>query len=83
MSGPATADHAETAAPIRPFPRPWAALAASVAAMPGPSSHRAGPRTGGLRRAAFSIELAQISPSTVSGTTCAVQPASPCARTSS
>jgi hypothetical protein len=35
----AAAGHAATAAPIRPWPKPCATLAASVAAMPRPSSH--------------------------------------------
>jgi hypothetical protein len=54
-------------------------IAASVAAMPKPSSHRASPGTATFRRAesSITIELAWISPSTVSGTT---RP-SPCART--
>jgi hypothetical protein len=53
----ATAGHAATAAPIRPCPRPWATLAASVAAMPRPSSHRASAGTGTLRRAESSITM--------------------------
>jgi hypothetical protein len=81
----ATASHAATAAPARPCPRPWATSAARVAAIPRPSSHRANVGTGFLRRAesSITIELAYISPSTVSGTMWAVQPDSPCARTSS
>ena len=50
----ATAGHAATAAPIRPYRRPWATLAASVAAMPRPRSHRASAGTascGALSRA--------------------------------
>ena len=53
----ATAGHAATAAPIRPWPKPWATLAASVAAMPSPRSHRASAGTGVLRRAESSITI--------------------------
>jgi hypothetical protein len=56
----ATAGHAATQAPTTPWPRPWATLAASVAAMPRPRSHRASAGTGVLRRAesSMTIELA-------------------------
>jgi hypothetical protein len=52
--------HGATAAPARPWPRPWAMFAARVAAMPTPSSHHARAGTGTLRRAESSstIELA-------------------------
>ena len=53
----ATAGHAATAAPIRPWPTPWAMLAARVAAMPRPRSHRANAGTGVLRRAESSITI--------------------------
>ncbi len=39
------------------WPRPCATLAASVAAMPKPSSHRASTGTGALRRAESSITI--------------------------
>jgi hypothetical protein len=45
------AGHAATAEPIGPWPRPCATLAASVATMPRPSSHRASAGTGSFRRA--------------------------------
>ena len=56
----ATAGHAATAAPVRPWPRPCAAFAAGVAPIPSPSSHLAGAGTGTFRRAESSstIELA-------------------------
>jgi hypothetical protein len=63
--------HAATAAPIRPWPRPWLTLAARVVAIPSPRSHRASAGTAVLRRAESN---------TVSGTMRAVQPDSPCAR---
>jgi hypothetical protein len=53
----ATAGHAATAAPMGPCPSPWATLAASVAAMPNPRSHRASTGTGFLRRAESSITI--------------------------
>ena len=63
----ATAGHAATAAPTASWPGPCATLAAGVAAMPTPSSHRAIDGTGTFRRAesSINIELGQISPSTV------------------
>jgi len=42
---------------ITPCPRPWATLAARVAAIPKPSSHRASAGTGVLRRAESSITI--------------------------
>ena len=63
----ATAGHAATAAPTGPCPSPWATLAASVPAMPRPSSHRASTGTDVSRAASNTIEPAQISPSTLSG----------------
>jgi hypothetical protein len=53
----ATAGHAATAAPTGQCPRPWATLAASVAATPKPSSHRASAGTGLFRRAESSITI--------------------------
>jgi hypothetical protein len=41
----------------RHVPSPWATLAASVAAMPGPRSHRANAGTGVFRRAKSSITI--------------------------
>ena len=45
----ATGGHAATTAPDGPWPRPCVTLAASVAAMPRPRSHRASAGTGALR----------------------------------
>ena len=53
----ATAGHAATTAPTGPCTRPCATLAASVAATPRPSSHRASAGTGVLRRAESSITI--------------------------
>ena len=50
----------------RPWPRPWATLAASVATMPSPSSHRASAGTGVLRRAESSIAATAATSSTAS-----------------
>jgi hypothetical protein len=47
----ATAGHAATAAPIMPWPRPWATFAGSIAIMPKPSSHRASEGTRTRHRA--------------------------------
>lgn len=58
-------------------------LLSSLRAIPRPSRHRASGGTGTLRRAesSITIELALISPSTVSGSSRPVNPASPWART--
>ena len=53
----ATAGPAATAAPIMPWPRPWATFAASVATMPRPRSHRASAGTRTPRRAESSITI--------------------------
>jgi hypothetical protein len=53
----ATVGHAATAAPIRPWPKPWATCATSVAMMPSPGSHRANAGTDVLRRAESSITV--------------------------
>ncbi len=53
----ATAGQAATAAPAGPWPSPCATLAAKVAAMPRPSSHRASAGTGASRRAESSITI--------------------------
>jgi hypothetical protein len=50
-----TADHAAAAAPAGPCPEPCVTLAASVAAIPRPRSHRASAGTWILRRAESSI----------------------------
>jgi len=53
----ATAGHAATAAPMMPWPRPWATFAASVATMPRPSNHRASAGTRASRRTESSITI--------------------------
>jgi hypothetical protein len=53
----ATVGYAATATPVRPCPRPCTTLAASVATMPRPSSHRASAGTGTFRCAESSITI--------------------------
>ena len=55
-----TGGQAATTAPTRLCGQPWAMFAVRVAAIPGPSSHRAREGTGTRCRAAYSttIELA-------------------------
>jgi hypothetical protein len=53
----ATVGHAPTGAPARPSPSTCATLAASVAAIPSPSSHLARAGTGTFRRAEPSITI--------------------------
>jgi hypothetical protein len=53
----ATAGHAATAATTGPWLRPCATFAASVAAIPRPSSHRASAGTGTSRLAESSITI--------------------------
>jgi hypothetical protein len=66
-----------------PWPTPWAMLAPTVATMPVPSLQAASRGTRWRRRLASSttMEAAQISPSTVNGSSRAVRPDSPCERT--
>ena len=81
----ARAGHALTSAPTGPCPTPCARLAPTVATMPAPRLQAASRDTGWFRRLASStaIHAAQISPSTVNGSSRAVTPDSPCERTSS
>jgi hypothetical protein len=64
---------------------PCARLAPTVATIPVPRFHAASRGTGWFRRLAFSttMDAAQISPSTVNGSSRAVTPDSLCERTSS
>ena len=57
MPLPAAVGLAATTAPVDPWPRLCAILAASVAAMPRPSSHRANDGTATFRRAESSITI--------------------------
>ena len=79
------AGHALTRAPTGPCPTPCARLAPTVATIPAPRLQAASRGTGWFRRLASSttMDAAQISPSTVNGSSRAVTPDSPCERTSS
>ena len=70
----ASAGHALTRAPIRPWPTPCARFAPTVATMPAPRLQAARRGTGWFRRLASSttMDAAQISPSTVNGRSRAV-----------
>ena len=78
-----TAGQAATTAPTGPWDQPWAMFAVRVAAMPSPSSQRAREGTGTRCRAAYKMTMleAYTRPSIVAGSSRAVIPLSPCART--
>ena len=81
----ASAGQALIRAPTGPSPMPCARLAPTVATIPAPRLQAASRGTGWSRRlaSATTMEAAQISPSTVNGSSRAVTPDSPCERTSS
>ena len=78
-----TAGQAATIAPTGPCDQPWAMFAVRVAAMPSPSGQRAKDGTGTRCRAAYkmTIEEAYARPSIVVGSSRAVIPLPPYART--
>ena len=77
------AGQAATTAPTGPCDQPWAMFAVRVAAMPSPSSQRAREGTGTRCRAAYRMTMleAYTRPSIVAGSSRAVSPLPPYART--